>query len=159
MRITPRCVFAILLPLALPLAAGDAADTIILTPRGAEISHGPLKLERKGHLPENLGFWTDLGSTVSWTLNLPAAGIYAPSLILSCANEMAGSEVALLSGTRELCRFNVPATDGFSNFRVLDLPPVSLPSGESTITIRPLRKAGVAVMDLRLITLTSVPQR
>jgi hypothetical protein len=135
----------------------DADGTIILKPDAGEISKGPLQVERKGHLPRNLGFWANAESTVSWTLEVGTAGNYAPSLVISCADGTAGSEVALMNGEVELTRFKVPATGTFKDFRVVDLLPVALPAGKVVFTVKPLSKPGGAVMDLRLLTLTPAP--
>jgi len=134
----------------------DADGTIVLKPDAGKISEGPLKVERKGHLPRNLGFWVKAESFVSWTLNVETAGKYAPSLVISCADGTAGSEVILLGNEKELARFKVAGTGTFKDFRVLDLEPVELPAGEVIFSVKPVSKPGGAVMDLRLLTLTPV---
>jgi hypothetical protein len=132
----------------------DADGVLYLKPDAAEISGTPLKVERKGHRPRNLGYWVDASNTATWTITLAEAGNYAPSITFSCANVSAGAVVAIVSGEKELARFTVTGTGTFTDFRVLDLEPFALPAGESKLTLRPVEKPAAAVMDVRLITLT-----
>jgi hypothetical protein len=109
-----------------------------------------------------LGFWTDPADTASWQFELHSPGSFSVHLTQGCGKDSGGAEVELsfepiepASASRpEPLRFIVEDTGHFQNFRERILGSRDLSSARRwKLTVRPLSKPGVAVMDLQRIVL------
>lgn len=120
--------------------------------------------------PQNkntLGFWTDPADTASWQFELHSPGLFSIALTQGCGKGSGGADVELAfealdppSDIRpEPLRFTVEDTGHFQNFRERQLGSRDLSTAKRwKLTVKPLSKPGVAVMDLQRIVLEPVPK-
>jgi hypothetical protein len=90
---------------------------------------------------------------VSWDFLITKPGTFSVQLTQACGKGSGGSEVAF--SLREQTIIDVvPDTGSFTNWtnRVIGTFLVRT-AGVHTITVKPMKKPGLAVMDLRAITL------
>ncbi|MEN9283361.1 MAG: hypothetical protein RLZZ179_854 [Verrucomicrobiota bacterium] len=118
--------------------------------------------------PQNkntLGFWTDPADTASWQFELHSPGLFSIALTQGCGKGSGGADVELAfealdppSDIRpEPLRFTVEDTGHFQNFRERQLGSRDLSTAKRwKLTVKPLSKPGVAVMDLQRIVLEPV---
>jgi hypothetical protein len=111
------------------------------------------KLEKKGANPHNIGYWTDVKDTVTWEATLEKGGTFGVALEYSLAPNSKGAVIAIELGKAKPIEVPLEAGKDFLDFKTVDLGKVELPAGAMTVTVRPLKKPGVAVMDLRRIEL------
>jgi hypothetical protein len=101
-----------------------------------------------------IGYWTNPNDRVSWAFALEKPGTFQVEILQGCGKGQGGSEVVLTVGGRTF-PFVVEDTGHFQNFVRRTIGTVSLERpGRYRIEVRPVRKAGVAVMDLRQVRLT-----
>jgi arylsulfatase A len=129
-----------------------ADGTFVLAAHQA-IPHGKnLQYESPAH-KNTVGYWTLLEDWVSWDVDIPKPGRYGIELLQGCGTGNGGSNVEVSFGTARL-RFIVTETGGFQKFlpRRLGILDVTT-SGRQTLEFHALTKPGVAVMDVRQVTL------
>jgi hypothetical protein len=103
-----------------------------------------------------LGYWTDQNDWAEWAFDVSSPGKYRVELVQGCGDGNGGSEVALLVNDHTF-KFQVEETGGFQNWKSRQLGIVEIPHvGEHRIAIKPLTKAGKAVMDVQKVVLTPV---
>lgn len=121
-----------------------------VTIQGVQVQYEP-KPEKN-----TIGFWTNPSDQVSWDFELKTPGRFSVEILQACGKDQGGSEVAL-SIAGETLRFTVEDTGHFQNFVPREIGTVTLEQpGTYTLNVTPLRKAGVAVMDLRQVRLVPV---
>jgi len=120
----------------------------------ADVHATNAKLEKKGDHPYNIGYWTNTKDTVSWDTTITHPGKFTVTLEYSLGSPPPGSDIQLEFGpnTKPL-PIHLDPTKDFLDFKTLPAGEITLPPGPVTITLRPTKKTGVAVMDLRQITL------
>lgn len=148
-----------------PLLAGwrkamDNASTegtnalIFLEARDAQVKATKMKYEEPPH-KDTLGFWVNAEDTAIWTFQAPKAGTYRVTVLQGCGKGNGGSVVAL--DTRQgSCEFTVEETGHFQRFVPREVGKLTLVAGENTLTVRPVKKAKSAIMDLRRVILERV---
>ena len=148
-----------------PLLAGwrkamDNASTegtnalIFLEARDAQVKATKMKYEEPPH-KDTLGFWVNAEDTATWTFQAPKAGTYRVTVLQGCGKGNGGSVVAL--DTRQgSCEFTVEETGHFQRFVPREVGKLTLVAGENTLTVRPVKKAKSAIMDLRRVILERV---
>jgi alpha-L-fucosidase len=127
---------------------GPAANGVLtLTPDFADLKGG-VQVELKGGKP-NFGFWLSADDTVSWTFKLPRAGVY------ELATEVAGTAPAAFTISCGDARVEVSADarDGYETFKPLAPGRLTLPAGEQTLTVTPVKGKWNAI-NLRALVLT-----
>jgi hypothetical protein len=77
------------------------------------------------------------------------------SILQGCSKGSGGSTVALEVGASK-AEFTVEETGHFQRFIPREVGLLDLTAGENTLIVRPLKKKGGAVMDLRRVTLERV---
>jgi arylsulfatase A-like enzyme len=127
---------------------------IFLEARDAKVQAKKLKYEDPPQ-KDTLGFWVDPTDTASWTFQVAQPGKYRISVLQGCGKGSGGSTVALEVGTAK-AEFTVEETGHFQRFIPREVGVLELAAGENTLTVRPLKKKGAAVMDLRRVTLERV---
>jgi arylsulfatase A-like enzyme len=134
----------------------QAKDGVIVLPaRTAEIHGVQVRYEPVPH-KNTLGFWTRVEDSVSWEFTVTRAGEFAVEVLQGCGKGQGGSEVEFDFGEKKLT-MPVEDTGGFQNFKARTIGTVTLSeAGRRSLTVRPIRKAGQAVMDLRSVTLRPV---
>lgn len=122
-----------------------------VTIRGVQVQYEPR--------PEKntVGYWTIPGDKVSWEFELRQPGEFDVEILQGCGKGAGGSDVRLSVNGQPLT-FVVEDTGHFQNFVARRIGQVKLTQpGRVEILVEPLRKAGVAVMDLRQVQLIPVP--
>ena len=127
---------------------------IFLEARDAQVKATKMKYE---DLPQKdtLGFWVNVEDTASWTFQAPKAGTYRVTVLQGCGKGNGGSVVAL-DTPQGSCEFTVEETGHFQRFVPREVGKLTLVAGENKLTVRPLKKAKSAVMDLRRVILERV---
>jgi arylsulfatase A-like enzyme len=136
-------------------AATAGSNTLIfLEARDAQVKATKMKYE---DLPQKdtLGFWVNVEDTASWTFQAPKAGTYRVTVLQGCGKGNGGSVVAL-DTPQGSCEFTVEETGHFQRFVPREVGKLTLVAGENKLTVRPLKKAKSAVMDLRRVILERV---
>ncbi len=136
-------------------AATEGANTLIfLEARDAKVKATKMKYEEPPQ-KDTLGFWVNAEDTASWTFQAPKAGTYRVTVLQGCGKGNGGSVVALdtMQGS---CEFTVEETGHFQRFVPREVGKLTLVAGENTLTVRPVKKAKAAVMDLRRVILERV---
>jgi len=115
--------------------------------------------------------WTSQDDSMVWLLDVHTAGRYEASIDYTCPMPDAGSTVELSFKDARLTgkvapgwdpplytnQDTLPRTSGESRmkeFRTLALGQITLPAGQSPLTLRALQIPGKSVMDVRRLTLT-----
>jgi len=125
----------------------DAAD--------AEVVGATAKLEST-HGASNIGYWTDAQDYVRWTVAVTQPGRFEVVLTYACLDASAGSEFELTAGARKLAG-KVSGTGGWDQPRTVKLGMLVIDQpGTLTCTLKPTRKPGLAVMNLRAVVLKPV---
>lgn len=133
-----------------------AADgSILLHARTAEIHGTTLRYEPAPH-KVTLGFWTKVEDWASWEFTVTKGGSFTIEVLQGCGKGNGGSEVEVVIGD-QIVKFTVEDTGGFQNFKPREIGTVKFDKpGQYTVELRPKKKAGAAVMDVRSITLRPV---
>ena len=129
--------------------------TLLLHSRSASV-HGTVLRYEPMPFKDTLGWWARAEDWADWTLDLTQAGVFEVELTQGCGRGSAGSQIELRVAD-QVIPWTVEETGHFQNFVVRRLGRVSLGAGRHTLAVRPVRKIGGAVMDLRQIRL--VPAR
>lgn len=105
-----------------------------------------------------IGFWTDASDWISWDIRLPKPGHYAVELAMSCGVGSGGSRYAVSIGGASLTA-TVAETGDFLNFTSVTLGSLTVPKeGHFTLSVKPITKPGLAVMDLRRVVLKPIEE-
>ncbi len=120
------------------------------------VVHGKtIRYEPQPH-KNTLGYWTKAEDWVSWDFKVTQPGKFAVLLTQSCGQGSGGSEVDFSIG-EQVIRDVVPETGSFTTWTNRTIGTFTLErAGEFQITVKPVKKPGLAVMDLRAITLRPV---
>jgi len=123
--------------------------------RFAEV-HGETARYESGGGKDNIGFWTNEKDWVSWDFALEKGGTYEVLLTYACEPGSEGSEFEVVVGQQRLTG-TIEATKSWTDFRSISLGRLSLEPGRYTLSVRPLRKPRLAVMNLQRILLKPAP--
>ena len=136
-------------------ATTEGANSLIfLEARDAQVKATKMKYEEPP-LKDTLGFWVNAADTASWTFQAPKAGTYRVTVLQGCGKGNGGSVVAL-DTQQGSCEFTVEETGHFQRFVPREVGKLKLVAGENTLTVRPVKLANKAVMDLRRVILERV---
>jgi len=136
-------------------ATTEGANSLIfLEARDAQVKATKMKYEEPPQ-KDTLGFWVNAEDTASWTFQAPKAGTYRVTVLQGCGKGNGGSVVAL-DTPQGSCEFTVEETGHFQRFVPREIGKLTLVAGENTLTVRPVKKAKAAVMDLRRVILERV---
>jgi hypothetical protein len=137
-------------------AAGDAGGRILMHARDAVIHGHRVRYEPDPH-KDTVGYWTDPADWVSWDFEIAEPGTYAVEILQGCGAGSGGSEVNFAVGDQVL-PVTVQDTGGFQNFVARGIGTFTFDKpGRYTLAVKPVKKPGAAVMDLRSVTLTKAP--
>ena len=132
-------------------ATTPATGDVRLHARDAKTHGSKLRYEPEPW-KNTLGYWVEAGDWAEWEFSLPAAGRYEIEILQGCGTGNGGSEVEVRLGDQPLT-FTVRETGHFQNFIPVTIGELDLKEGRHTLTLRPIRKARDAVMDVRRIVL------
>jgi arylsulfatase A len=133
-------------------------DGTVRLPGHEVIIHGVnVRYEPPAH-KNTIGYWTKVEDWVSWELEVTQGGEYEVEILQGCGKGSGGSEVDVSIASQTL-HFVVQDTGHFQNFVRRTLGKVQLTPGRHTLAIKPQKKPGVAVMDVREMVLKPVGKR
>lgn len=152
--------------------------SILLHAKDAAIHGTTVRYEPQPN-KNTIGYWTKKDDWVSWEFETTKSGTYHVNILQGCGKGSGGSEVELTFTAAEsskvgekhkdaregqqakaagTLKFTVEDTGGFQNFVSRDIGTVELPAGVYTLAVKPLSKPGLAVMDMRSVTLKPAEQ-
>ena len=125
---------------------------VVLSAKDVTIHGKTVRYEPQPH-KNTVGYWTKAEDWVSWDFKVTKPGTFRVEMTQACGKGSGGSEYQLTVGTQTLTD-TVPDTGAFTNFvkRVIGQVKLAEP-GDYTLSVKPVKKPGVAVMDLRAVTL------
>lgn len=124
---------------------------MLLHARDATIHGTTLRYEPQP-LKNTIGYWTRKEDWVSWDFVVERPDAYRVLVVQGCGKGSGGAEVEFTIGAQSL-KMTVQETGHFQNFVARDIGLVELPRGEQVLSVKPLSKPGLAVMDLRAVVL------
>lgn len=126
--------------------------TITLPASQADVFGVMLRFEPLPH-KNTLGYWVRPEDTASWEFQLTKPGSFTVEALQGCGTGSGGSEVEFAVGDQKVV-MTVQDTGHFQNFVPRRIGTIELKTaGRHTLTVKPLKKPGVAVMDLRQVKL------
>ena len=130
-----------------------ADGTITLPASRAEVHGIMLRFEPLPH-KNTLGYWVRPEDWASWEFQVTKPGQFDIEALQGCGTGSGNSEVEFAVGDQRLV-MTVQDTGHFQKFVALKIGVMELKEpGRYTLTVKPLKKPGVAVMDLRQVKLT-----
>ncbi len=138
-----------------PMSVAEADGALTL--RASNATTHSVKMRYEPQTNKNcLGYWVEPGDWADWTFAVQRPGVYEVEVWQGCGTGNGGSDVAVdIAGQR--LEFVVADTGHFQKFLPRNIGRVELAiPGNFNLAIRPTRKAGGAVMDVRQIRLKPV---
>jgi hypothetical protein len=103
-----------------------------------------------------LGSWTREDTWLEWEMTVPKPGKYEVEIVQACPPNEAGSEYTITIGKASIAG-TVEATGGWEHFATRSLGIIDLTeTGELQVSLKPTKKPGVAVMNIRAIVLRPI---
>jgi arylsulfatase A-like enzyme len=128
---------------------------ILLHARDVSVHGSTVRYEPDPH-KNTVGFWTRLEDWVSWEFEVTRPGLFSVEILQGCGTGSGGSQVEFQIGA-QLLPVTVQDTGGFQNFITRNIGVFTLDrKGRYTLSVKPKTKPGLAVMDLRSVTLRPV---
>jgi len=133
-------------------AVTQAADgTMQLAAQTADLVGSGIKLQ--GEPRKNVGFWLNASDYVQWPVQVTKAGKFTVTLECACQADSAGSEYTVTVGDQTLAG-KVESTDGWDKYSTVGIGSVSIAQpGMVMVVVKATKKPGLAVMNLRALTL------
>jgi arylsulfatase A len=128
---------------------------ISLPAQWATVHGSMLRFEPLPH-KNTLGFWVNPKDYATWELTVKEPGTFAVELTHGCGKGSGGSEVEFAIGDSKFT-YTVKETGGFQTWSTNKIGELKIDkAGRHTLSVTPLKKPGVAVMDIQLIILKPV---
>ena len=125
--------------------------SIVLDAVNCSVKGSSARLE--GSPAQNVGYWVDANDYVQWEVEVTKPGEFAAEITYSCSPDTAGAEFAVACGESST-RGKVEATGGWGDYRTMALGKIKIDKpGQAIITVKPITKPGMAVMNLRKVRL------
>lgn len=122
--------------------------------RYADIHGTMLRYEPMPH-KNTLGYWVNETDWASWEFHVTRPGTFDVIVTQGCGTGQGGSEVEFAAGDQKLV-MTVKDTGHFQNFIQRNIGRMKLGAGKHLFTVKPLKKAKNAVMDLPRVVLQPV---
>jgi hypothetical protein len=120
----------------------QARDVVV---HGATVRYEPDK--------NTIGYWTKPADWVSWELEITHPETFTVEMFEACGRGSGGSHYTVELADQKLTD-EVPDTDSFRNFRTRKIGEIKIDKpGNYTLSVRVVDKPGLAVMDVRTVTL------
>jgi len=134
----------------------QAADgTITLLSKFADVHGTQLRFEPLPH-KNTLGFWTKIEDFATYDFTVDKPGKFQVEVLQGCGKGSGGSEVEVSVDDSKFA-FIVKDTGGFQMFEAREVGTLTVDKpGRHVLTVKPLKKPGAAVMDLRQVVLKPV---
>ncbi len=143
-------------PTTRPIVQG--ADGVILLHARDVTIHGKTVRYEPQPNKNTVGYWTRKEDWVSWDFVVDRAGKFTVNPLQGCGKGSGGAEVEFIFDDQKL-KMTVQDTGGFQNFVERNIGRVELKKGAHRLAVKPLSKPGVAVMDLRSVTLRPAAEK
>ncbi|MBX9677608.1 MAG: sulfatase-like hydrolase/transferase [Gemmataceae bacterium] len=128
---------------------------VLLHARDAKVHGSKLRYEPPPQ-KDTLGFWVDAKDWAEWQFEVSKAGVYEIEVLQACGKGSGGAEIEIAISDQKT-KLKIEETGHFQRFVPRSAGLLKLEAGAATLTVRALSKPGVAVMDLRRITIKSAP--
>ena len=126
--------------------------SISLHASNAAVHGSTIRYEPQPH-KNTIGYWTKQQDWVSWDFRLNRPGTFLVELTQSCGKGSGGAKYELSVGEQKLTDV-MPETGSFTNWTNRVIGKIELVRmGQQTLTVKPIHKPGLAVMDLRAVVL------
>lgn len=133
----------------------SANGAIVLPASRVEIHGDQVRYEPQPH-KNTVGYWTKASDWVSWDFVVEKPGKYEVEILQGCGPGSGGSQVAF-EAAGQMLEITVVETRGFQDFLPRKIGALEFEQpGRYRLAVRPKKKPGVAVMDLREVTLQPV---
>jgi arylsulfatase A-like enzyme len=127
---------------------------ILLPGKTADVHGVMLRFEPLSH-KNTLGYWVRADDWASWEFQVSKPGEFRVEILQGCGTGSGGSEVEFAVGAQTLM-MTVEETGGFQKFIRREIGSLKLDQpGRYTLAVKPRKKPGVAVMDLREVRLVA----
>ena len=134
-----------------PKRIKQGKDGSVVLPARDVVVHG--KTVRYEPDKNTIGYWTKPDDWVSWELEVTHPDTFTVEMFEACGRGSGGSHYTVEVADQKLTD-QVPDTDSFRNFRTRKIGQIKIDKpGNYTLSVRVNDKPGLAVMDLRTITL------
>ena len=135
-----------------PLVKQSADGLLKLKVADCDIIGHSARLETKAGGEPNIGYWVDTKDYLEWNAEITKPGAFDVELEYACDTGSSG-ECALLAGGQTL-NFSVSATKSWSDFATAPAGRIQIEkAGPITLTLKPVKKQGEALMNLRAVIL------
>ncbi len=135
------------------LVRQNAGDGIVLLHSRDATVHGTTLRYEPATNKITLGFWTKKDDWASWDFQIVKPGRFEIEILQGCGKGSGGAEVEF-TVANQIFKHTVVDTGHFQNFQPFKLGTVNIElPGRYELSVKPKTKPGVAVMDLRQITL------
>lgn len=125
---------------------------ITLNARDASVHGKTIRYEPQPH-KNTIGYWTKAEDWVSWDFAVAKPGSFSVTLTQACGKGSGGSDYTVSVGDQVITDV-VPDTGAFTNWVERTIGTFNLSTaGTYTVAVKPVKKPGLAVMDLRAIVL------
>jgi len=136
--------------------APQSGGSLVLLPSTVDLAGSSIQVQGSG--PEmNIGYWTDAHDKAQWKVQIPvgAPSDYHVSLAYSCEPGSEGSSFMIqVDGVDTKVGGTVTKTASWEDFQTITLDgTLTLTPGPHTISVVPKLKPGLAVMNLKSLTL------
>lgn len=136
-------------PVVLPVPQAEDGS-ITVNAVDAEIVGTTARIEGK---EPNIGYWTDPGDMIRWSVRVREPGEFRVAVTYSCEPASAGAEYVITAGESSVSG-KVESTGGWNKYVTSEIGTLRIDkAGDVELTIKPISKPGHAVMNLRGIRL------
>jgi len=133
------------------------ADGVVLLHARDVTIHGTTVRYEPQPNKNTIGYWTKKDDWVSWDFLVDRPGKFEVIALQGCGKGSGGAEVEFIIDDQKL-KMTVQDTGHFQNFIERNLGQIELKKGPHRLQVKPLTRPGIAVMDLRSVTLQPMPQ-
>lgn len=132
----------------------EAGKPIVFTADDAKIVGSELQLAAEGG-KSDLGYWTNAKDYAEWKVGLPK-GVYEIAFDYALSPDSDGSIISIEAGSAK-AEYSLEKTRGWDDYiQKATGVKITLDQPASSICVKSVKKPGVAVMNLRSMTLTPV---
>ncbi len=119
---------------------------------------GNAQLETEAGHEQNIVHWAITHDFVEWTVNVTQSGNFDVELNYAC-DPKSGGQITVSAGSAKL-NITIPPTKSWADFTVAKVGQLKLDkSGPVTITIKPVKKQGEGLLNLRNVVLKPRAER
>lgn len=132
-------------------------EVVVLKARDARVQgRRPAAKYETGKGKDNIGCWTKATDWVSWDFDISVPGRFAVDIQYACPKTSSGSTYEVVIGAEKL-QGTVKSTDNWDTYRTERLGTIRVDQpGRTTLSVRPIKKPRLAVMNLRSVTLRPI---